>query len=175
MLKISAYGRAGITLNADEVDRIVADWQRITNRNTESLQIFSRISRVYLKFETLRQAIFARHGLEGWEFDVLAALRRATTHQLTPSELIKETLVTSGTMTARVDKLQNRGLVKKLPALTDGRSVVIELQPEGLQIVDSALIALLEIEDSILENLVEEEQRHLVDLLRQLLSTLEAS
>ena len=92
-----------------------------------------------------RAAAFAAHGLEPWEFDVLAALRRAgAPYQLSPGQLVAETLVTSGTMTNRIDRLEARGLVRRLPDPADGRGVLVRLTDAGRGLVDTALADLLE-------------------------------
>ena len=76
------------------------------------MEVLSRVTRLARHLDRARSAAFAAHGLEIWEFDVLAALRRAgRPARLSPGQLIKETMVTSGTMTNRVDRLAARGLV----------------------------------------------------------------
>ena len=81
---------------------------------------------------------------ESWEFDVLAALRRAGgDYELSPGRLLKETLVTSGTMTNRVDRLAARGFVERLPDPNDRRGVLVRLTPEGREAVDGAFEALI--------------------------------
>ena len=97
---------------ADEVDRIVAAWRRERpDLDVGPLQVLSRVSRLARHLDLARGAAFAEHGLEGWEFDVLSALRRAgAPYELSPGQLVAQTLVTSGTMTNRVDRLERRGL-----------------------------------------------------------------
>jgi DNA-binding MarR family transcriptional regulator len=109
-------------------------------------------------------------GLELWEFDVLAALRRAgPPYELSPSELMAETLVTSGTMTTRVEKLAARGLVERLRRETgDRRGVRVVLTPEGRRAADAALESLLDHERELLAGLSRADQTQLADLLRVL-------
>ncbi len=81
--------------------------------------VFSRITRLARHLDLARRDAFAAHGIESWEFDVLAALRRAgAPYELSPGRLLRETLVTSGTMTNRVDRLAARGLSSATPTPT---------------------------------------------------------
>ena len=91
----------------DEVDGVVEAWRRERpDLDVTPMQVLSRISRLARHLDRERAGAFSRHDLEYWEFDVLAALRRAgSPYHLTPGQLVKETLVTSGTMTNRVDRL----------------------------------------------------------------------
>ncbi|HET7475895.1 MAG TPA: MarR family transcriptional regulator, partial [Dermatophilaceae bacterium] len=112
----------------------------------------------------------AGHGLERWEFDVLAALRRSGyPYELSPGVLVQQTLVTSGTMTNRVDRLERRGLVHRRPDPADRRGVIVALTEAGRAAVDAALADLLDRERSLLEGLTAADQRALADLLRRLL------
>lgn len=160
---------------ADEVDRIVERWEAVTpSIDVSELHVFSRISRISWRMELVRRDAFAQHGLDAWEFDVLSALRReGPPFALTPGALIQETLVTSGTMTSRVEKLQARELVTKSPAPGDGRSVVVQLTKKGASLVDRALEALVEAERTLLDALPPEDQEHLGRTLRLLMATLE--
>ncbi|MGZ5409788.1 MAG: MarR family winged helix-turn-helix transcriptional regulator, partial [Aeromicrobium sp.] len=107
--------------------------------------------------------------LEAWEFDVLSALRRAgKPYRLSPGQLVHETLVTSGTMTNRVDRLVARGLVERSPDPDDRRGVQVRLSPAGRKAVDGALDALLDHEKELLSGLSEAEASALADALRKL-------
>ena len=92
----------------DEVDDLVAAWQaQRPDLDVEPLQVLSRVSRLARHLDRARRDAFAGHGLEPWEFDVLAALRRqGPPYQLSPGALLRITLVTSGTMTNRIDRLE---------------------------------------------------------------------
>ena len=155
----------------DEVDEVVGAWQRERpDLPTEPMQIWSRILRLALHLDEARRAAHAAHHLEGWEFDVLAALRRAGhPYTLTPGQLLRETHVTSGTMTNRVDRLVARGWVSRQADPSDGRSVRVVLTDEGRAVVDAALGALLEAEESLLASFSAEERTQLTDQLRRLL------
>src|SRR5215467_2014716 len=91
----------------DEVDDLVAAWQaERPDLDVAPLQVLSRVSRLAKHLDRARRAAFAAHGLEAWEFDVLSALRRhGAPYQLSPGSLLHATLVTSGTMTNRIDRM----------------------------------------------------------------------
>ena len=120
------------------------------------------------------RAVFAEHGLDGWEFDVLSALRRAgRPYQLSPGQLVTETLVTSGTMTNRVDRLEQRGLVRRSPDPGDRRGVKVRLTRSGRETVDAALSDLLDHERELLGELTPQERADLAGMLRRLNAPLE--
>jgi hypothetical protein len=98
---------------SDEVDRIVSAWKRERpDLDVAPLEILSRITRVARQLDIARRNAFSHHGLETWGFDVLAALRRAgKPYQLTPGQLMHETLVSSGTITHRLDLLEGAGFL----------------------------------------------------------------
>ncbi|GAA2669376.1 MarR family winged helix-turn-helix transcriptional regulator [Streptomyces aculeolatus] len=154
----------------DEVDRLVAAWRRERpDLDVEPLEVLSRVSRLARHLDRARRLAFAEHGLEGWEFDVLTALRRAgEPYQLSPGQLLTQTLVTSGTMTNRIDRLAKKDLVERLPDPSDRRGVLVRLTAEGRERADAALAALLAQERAILAELPPERRRELADLLRQL-------
>jgi DNA-binding MarR family transcriptional regulator len=159
----------------DEVDRLLEDWQRERpDLDLAPMQVLSRVSRLGHHLDRARRASFAAHGLESWEFDVLAALRRAgTPYELSPGRLIKETLVTSGTMTNRVDRLVTRGLVERLPDPRDRRGVLVRLTDEGRVTVDGALANLLDRERDLLGGLEPVAQEQLASMLRTLVAPFE--
>jgi len=154
----------------DEVDRIVEAWRRERpDLDVAPLEVLSRVTRLARHLDRVRSAAFARHGLEGWEFDVLAALRRSgPPYQLSPGQLVAQTMVTSGTMTNRIDRLGARLLVRRLPDPADGRGVMVRLEPGGEELVDAALADLLTVERDLLEALAAGDRATLADLLRQL-------
>jgi DNA-binding MarR family transcriptional regulator len=159
----------------DEVDNLVAAWRRERpDLDVKPLEVLSRVSRLARHLDRTRRAVFAESGLAGWEFDVLAALRRAgPPYQLSPGRLIDQTMVTSGTMTNRVDRLAARGLVDRLPDLTDRRGIFVRLTEPGRSRVDAALADLLDHERRILAGLTDSQYRNLSDLLRQIAAPLD--
>lgn len=156
----------------DEVDRIVAAWRRERpDVEVTPLEIFSRLSRLAKHLERLRKQAFTSHGLDVWEWDVLSALRRSgDPYELSPGHLVAETMVTSGTMTNRVDRLVERGLVVRRPAPSDRRGVLVRLTDQGHERVNGALDTLLELEHALLQNVPTQEQDQVAAALRTLTS-----
>jgi len=152
----------------DEVDRLVEAWRRERpDLDVEPLAVLSRVTRRARHLDRARRQAFAAHGLDAAEFDVLAALRRAgPPYELTPGQLIAQTLVSSGTMTHRIDKLQARGLVRRRPDPRDGRVVRVRLAARGRTRVDAALTELLAGERDLLCGLSDRQRRTLAGLLR---------
>ncbi|WP_122816379.1 MarR family winged helix-turn-helix transcriptional regulator [Nocardioides pantholopis] len=155
----------------DDVDELVEAWARErADLDLAPIAVFSRISRLARHLDLARRAAFTEHGIELWEFDVLAALRRAgAPYELSPGRLLRETLVTSGTMTNRVDRLAARGFVERYPDPADRRGVIVRLTTEGKTAVDGAFTALVEAEKGFLSPLPPAERDQLADLLSALL------
>ena len=160
----------------DEVDDLVAAWQaERPDLDIGPLQVLSRVSRLARHLDRARRSAFAGHGLEPWEFDVLAALRReGPPYELSPGALLRTTLVTSGTMTNRVNRLEEAGLVRRRPDPHDKRGVLVTLTAAGQTRVDAALASLLEAEQALLAGLPEDSRRALAGQLRVLLAPLDA-
>lgn len=159
-------------MTSDEVDGLVAAWRRERpDLDVSPLEVLSRVSRLARHLDRARRRAFADHELQMWEFDVLAALRRAgRPYELSPGRLVQLTLVTSGTMTNRIDRLEQRGLVQRRPGVLDRRGVLVTLTPRGAELVDAALADLLERERTILSVLDPPQQQRLADALRVLVS-----
>lgn len=167
----------GMSRTQDEVDHIVAAWR--TERpdlNVEPLQVMSRLSRLSRHLDRARASACADFDLELWEFDVLSALRRAgPPHQLSPGQLLTQTMVTSGTMTNRVNRLVEHGLVDRLPDPDDRRGALVRLTAEGKRRIDAAMGTLLEQEEAMLAGLDTAQRRVLADTLRLLVAPFDAS
>lgn len=156
----------------DEVDDLVAGWHaERPDLDLEPLHVLSRVSRLARHLDLARRGAFAAHGLEPFEFDVLSALRRqGPPYQLSPGALLRATLVTSGTMTNRIDRLTNRGLVARHPDPLDKRGVLVRLTEAGETAADGALADLLARERELLIQLDAGQRAELASLLRVLLS-----
>lgn len=159
----------------DEVDRIAAAWAREQpGTDLAALHVLSRVTRLARHLDRARRAAFDEHGLEPGEFDVLAALRRGgPPYEASPGLLGASTMVTSGTVTARVDKLEGRGLVERRTAPHDGRAVIVRLTQRGREVVGAALASLLVRERALLADLGPDEQALLADKLRRILAPLD--
>ena len=157
-------------MSADEVDRIVEDWSRERpDVDFAPMHVLSRVGRLAKHLDRARRQAFAASGLEPWEFDVLAALRRAgAPYQLSPKALLQQTLVSSGTMTNRIDRLVERRLVERRTDPHDGRGVLVVMTGRGAEAVDDAISELLAGEAELLEGLSKGDQERLAGLLRKL-------
>ena len=155
---------------SDEVDRIVEAWARERpDLDFSPLQVLSRVGRLSKHLDRARRTAFAASGLEPWEFDVLAALRRAgAPYQLSPKALLQQTLVSSGTMTNRIDGLVTRQLVERRTDPHDGRGVLVVMTDRGREAVDAAISELIAGEAELLEALSRADQDRLSALLRKL-------
>ena len=158
------------SLERDEVDRLIAAWKRERpDLDLSPLAVLSRITRIARHLDIARRDAFG--DLENWGFDVLAALRRAgEPHQLSPGQLMQETLVTSGTMTNRLDRLEELQLITREPDPNDGRGSLVTITRAGMRAVDSAMEDLLENERELLQNLSVKEREVLADLLSKLVT-----
>jgi DNA-binding MarR family transcriptional regulator len=155
----------------DEVDRLVAAWRRERpDLDVGPLEVLSRVTRLARHLERARRATFSEHELDAWEFDVLAALRRSgEPYRLSPGQLVSQTLVTSGTMTNRIDRLADKGMVQREPDPSDRRGVLVVLTPRGRDQIDSTLAGLLAQEQDLLGSLPERRREILAGLLRDLI------
>jgi DNA-binding MarR family transcriptional regulator len=160
----------------DEVDRLVSAWRRERpDLDVSPLEVLSRVTRLARHLDRARRTAFTERGLETWEFDVLSALRRAgTPYQLSPGQLLTQTLVTSGTMTNRIDRLAAKGLVVRGPDPSDRRGVLVRLTDSGRELTDAALTSLLKNERELLSALPDTRLEVLADLLRELTVQFEA-
>lgn len=156
----------------DDVDHIIEQWMRVRpDADVTPLDVLSRLTRISRQLARVRAAAFQQAGLEPWEWDVLAALRRAGT-PLGPKDLIAQTMVTSGTMTNRIDNLVASGLVERVEAGSDRRMRQVTLTDEGVDRVDVALDALLDAERRLLRAIPADDQARLAELLRVLADAL---
>lgn len=156
--------------NADRVDHIVAQWNRERpGVDVSAMEVIGRLTRVERVIRSRLNTVFAQHDLESWEFDVLATLLRSgEPHELTPGELLDSMMITSGTMTNRVDRLERRGFVTRSRSQADGRQVIVALTAEGMKKVDAALVDHAANETAILAGLSSRQRDALADLLRTL-------
>jgi DNA-binding MarR family transcriptional regulator len=154
----------------DEVDRIVDAWSRERpDLDFSPLQVLSRVGRLSRHLDRARRTAFSASDLESWEFDVLSALRRAgSPYQLSPKALLQQTLVSSGTMTNRIDRLVERDLVERRTDPNDGRGILVIMTERGQERVDRAIRELLVAEAELLEALSPADQERLAILLRKL-------
>ncbi|GGO18264.1 MarR family winged helix-turn-helix transcriptional regulator [Microbispora bryophytorum] len=158
----------------DAVDLLMTQWARERpDLDVWPMGIMGRISRLSRLLDRELKEFFAPHGLERWEFDVLATLRRSgPPYELTAGALNKAAMVTSGAITNRIDRMAARGLVERIPDSGDRRSVLVRLTERGLALVDEVLEPHVANEARLLASLDPRERDHLAAALRSLLASL---
>lgn len=164
-------------MNEDAVDRILAQWRRERpDIDPSPMGIFGRLSRITATARPAIDAVFARHDLNSWSFDVLATLRRAgPPFRLSPGDLLASCMVTSGTMTHRIDQLEKAGLVLRYANPDDRRSVLIGLTEAGRARVDLVVGEHMANEERLLAALDPAERRVLEVALKRFLAAIEAA
>lgn len=151
----------------DAVDRIASQWNTVRpDLDVSPMTVIGRVSRLSRLVDRRLAENFARFGLESWMYDVLATLRRSgEPYQLTAGELVRQTMVTTGAITHRIDRLAERGLVERL-GTHDRRKVMVRLTKPGFELVEEVSGAHYATERDILAALSPDEQRDLARLLR---------
>ena len=162
--------RPGSDRPVDEVDALVEAWHRERpDLDVAPLEVLSRVSRLARHLDLARREDVELPRLEVVGGERLAALRReGAPYTLSPGRLLQVTLVTSGTMTNRIDRLEATGLVARVPDPNDGRGVQVVLTDDGRTRVDDALTDLLAHEREILSALAPTDRGRLAELLRRL-------
>jgi DNA-binding MarR family transcriptional regulator len=160
---------------ADHVDQVIAEWTReAPTLDLSTVAVVARLGRAVRYLDEGLDRLLGEFGLSRGSFDVLASLRRAgPPYRRSPTELYRTLMRTSGAMTHRLGKLEADGLIRRVPDPEDGRSVLVELTPEGRRLIEEVGPAHLENERRLLEPLSESERAALADLLRKLLLVFE--
>lgn len=155
----------------DAVDEIVEQWRRERpDLDASAKHVAGRVVRLGSLFGQAYAAAFAELGLNDGDYGVLVALRRAgAPHELTPTELARQRMMTSGGMTAAIDRLERQGLVVRAPNPSDRRGTLIGLTSSGRELVDRAMGAHAQTEQRLVGGLDERERSQLGALLRKLL------
>ncbi|MFB9904911.1 MarR family winged helix-turn-helix transcriptional regulator [Allokutzneria oryzae] len=158
---------------ADHVDLVLAQWaEQRPDLDVSPMAVIGRLSRVSTRISAELKRTFAEHDLDTASFDVLATLRRNGPQRcLTPAELMRSAMVTSGAITQRLDRLQARGLITRTPSESDGRVVLVALTEDGRALIDRALPDHVDTEHRVLSGLTSAEREQLAELLRKLLES----
>ncbi len=164
-----------MTEQRDAVDRITDQWARERPElDTSPMGVVGRLHRLAALLDVELRTVFATAGLGNGEFDVLATLRRSgPPFRLTPAELCSSAMVTSGAVTKRVDRLEERGLVTRSVSESDRRGREVHLTARGRALVDDLVVEHWANEDRLLQPLDAAERDQLAGLLRRLLVALE--
>ncbi|TDD65464.1 MarR family transcriptional regulator [Jiangella aurantiaca] len=160
---------------ADRVARIQAEWARERpDVDVRPQGVIGRLHRVAALLDARLDLVYQRHGLSAGEFDVLATLRRAgAPYERAPGELARFTMVTTGAMTKRLDRLERGGLVTRRHSQADGRGRVVALTPAGQELIDRAFTEHMRNERRLVDELGAEAADRLEELLTVWLATLE--
>jgi DNA-binding MarR family transcriptional regulator len=164
-------------MSDDLTDRVLGGWRDARPElEIEPLQVTGRLSRVGPLLAKRQEEVFSRFGLNRGEVGALSALRIAgPPHRLSPTRLGRGLMLSSAGMTSRLDRLERRGFVRRLPDPDDRRGVIVELTDQGLEVVDAAVAAITISDRQLLERFDAEEIALLERLVRKLLGGLEVS
>jgi DNA-binding MarR family transcriptional regulator len=159
----------------DAVDQILAQWNRERpDLDVSPMGLIGRLGRLRAHVSRAHEAVFQRHGLNSASFDLLATLRRSgPPFRLSPSELLETMMITSGTMTNRIDQLEKQGLVERLPHPEDRRALLVALTEKGRAVIDAAVTDHVANQHRLIEALTAEDRTALDGLLRQFLTAFE--
>ncbi|MBY8916087.1 MarR family transcriptional regulator [Nitratireductor rhodophyticola] len=154
----------------DHVDRLRAQWAReLPDLDTSPMSILGRIYRLSMLVRPGIEETFAAFDLDRGEFDVIATLRRAgPPYRLTPTELYKSLMITSGGLTHRLKRLEKAGLVERIPSPEDGRSMIVGLTGTGIKRAEEAFRADMESELALFASMPAARRELLAELLREL-------
>jgi DNA-binding MarR family transcriptional regulator len=158
---------------SDAVDRITEQWAaERPDVDVSPIEVIGRVSRLSRVIDRRLSENFAAFGLENWMYDVLATLRRGgAPYSMTAGELVRQSMVTTGAITNRIDRLEARGLVARV-ADSDRRKVIVQLTPEGKELVDRVIESHVAFEAELLSALSTRQRQDLANLLRTTLLSL---
>jgi DNA-binding MarR family transcriptional regulator len=160
----------------DHVDKILEQWHRERPElSIAPMGTIGRIKRLHQHLMLGMAKTWAAHGLNAASFDVLATLRRSgSPYALSPGELMASTMVTSGTMTNRIDQLAKAGLIERVRNPADGRGFLVSLTNKGVEIIDAAVTEHVSTQANLVSALSDDERAQLDDLLKRFLKGFEA-
>ena len=159
----------------DHVDHILAQWRRERpDLDVGPMGLLGRLNRLATHLSREVEAVLLKHGLSSSAFDVLATLRRSgSPYRLSPGDLLAMTMVSSGTMTNRIDQLEKQGLVERLPHPEDRRALLVALTEKGRAVIDAAVTEHAENQHRLVGALSPEEREALDALLKTYLTAFE--
>jgi len=159
----------------DKVDKVIEQWnQARPDLDVSSTGLVGRFKRITQHLGQEMEKTFAEHGLNHASFDVLATLRRSgPPYALSPNDLLATMMVTSGTMTNRIDQLSKSGLVERVKNPDDARSVIISLTKKGFAIIDATVTDHVATQDRLTSVFTADEQESINLLLKKFLHSFE--
>ena len=162
-------------MERDWIDQVVDRWSELQPAlPVDAYHVTGRISRIAARIAQREDEVFGRYGLTRGDVGVLSALRTSPPpHTLSPTQLFRGLMMSSAGMTKRLDRLEQRGLVKRNPDANDRRGVTIHLTDTGRRLLARAIADNTKNEATLLAGLTPKERRVLADLLRAVLSRAE--
>lgn len=159
----------------DHVDKILAQWRAARpDLDVTAMGLLGRMARLMGYVRGAIEANLANHGLTAANFDVLATLRRTgEPYALSPGDLLATMMITSGTLTNRIDQLEKMGLVVRAANPLDGRSVIVSLSPKGFHLIEAAVTSHVETQRRLTAGLSEADRAALDRLLGTYLAQFE--
>lgn len=164
------------TEQPDLIDNIIQKWQQtnIPQSSYIGTEIIGRMVRMNAFIQLQIEENLARHNMNIGDFNLLAVLLREEPQELTPGRIQELILVSSGGLSNRMTRLEDRNLITRLPDPNDRRGVIVKLTPEGKALIETAAPTHLALENVLVKNLTEEEQEALTILLKKMLSNFES-
>ncbi|MDC5856769.1 MarR family winged helix-turn-helix transcriptional regulator [Vibrio europaeus] len=155
---------------SDSVDSILAQWKQARpDLNCSSMGVVGRLRRTSNLWKSKMDCVFKQHGLSSIEFDILATIRRSDAHGITPTELYKTLMLSSGAVSTRIEHMVKQELVERVFSEHDRRSCRVILTNKGIELVDNALNDHVTNMNNMLSALNPDEQDQLANLLRKVL------
>ena len=159
----------------DSVDVIVEEWRRERpDLDPSAKAVTGRVVRLASLFQQAYAEAFEPLGLNEGDYGILTPLRRAgAPFEMTPTELARHRMMTSGGMTAALDRLEGKGFIERVPNPADRRGSLVRLTKAGHDVIDAAMARHVDVEGQLISGLSDDEQAQLTDLLRKLLKSVD--
>lgn len=156
----------------DFVDKLIQEWlDAVPSLDLSGLPVIARIVRMSHYISQFVDANFARYNLNVGEFEVLAALARNPDRQLSPKELQKKILISSGGLSNRINRLEDKKFIVRIPDPSDRRGVIVKITPEGRKLTLEAVVTHVAIEKALIQGLQAEDREQLAELLKKLIKS----
>jgi DNA-binding MarR family transcriptional regulator len=164
-------------MDGDAVDAILEQWRaQRPDLDPAAKAITGRIIRLAGRFQQAYSEAFSPLGINDGDYGVLAALRRqGEPFELTPTELARQMMMTSGGMTAAIDRVERKGFATRVPNPADRRGSLVRLTDDGRQVIDEAMARHVEVERRLVAALDDDQRAQVADGLRTILRSLESS
>ncbi|EAA6843831.1 MarR family transcriptional regulator [Salmonella enterica subsp. enterica serovar Pensacola] len=156
----------------DFVDNLIQEWlDTFPSLNLSGLPVIARIVRMSHYISQFVDSNLARYNLNVGEFEVLAALARNPDRQLSPKELQKKILISSGGLSNRINRLEEKKYIVRIPDPSDRRGVIVRITPEGRKLTLEAVVTHVAIEEALIQGLDIEDREQLARLLKKLIKS----